>query len=112
MKYPKLVRERDCKTDIVLHIGPGEINEDGEPIEEITIATKCNYQGGGKVIISENEEHVELSAVCLLSNDVVPNLYEITTGTVTIFNEEREIYKGIKARNPDGSVNYIRLEIK
>jgi hypothetical protein len=30
---------------------------------------------------------------------------------LTVFGEKRTIAKGVKARNPDGSVNYTELDV-
>jgi formylmethanofuran dehydrogenase subunit C len=38
--------------------------------------------------------------------------YIIASGYVVIFGRKREIVKGCKARNLDGTVNYTRLDVK
>ena len=40
-----------------------------------------------------------------------PDFPTLSGGTVTIFGEERRIEQGMKARNPDGTVNYCQLEV-
>ena len=36
---------------------------------------------------------------------------DIHSGKVTVFGKERDIIQGTKARNPDGTVNYVELDI-
>ena len=83
MIYPKLVREKECKTDIHVVLYKEEVTEYGEPIIALEKDLKCNYQ----------------------------DIPDISGGTVTVFGETRNIYQGTKARNPDGTVNFTELEI-
>ena len=111
MRYPDLVRQQDCKTQISIHLHADGIDEDGAPIEGATITTLCNYQGNSRKYYNEKHQLVELSGTALLRGDIAPELNEITGGTAEIFNETRRIYRATKARNPDGSVNYTKLEL-
>ena len=113
MKYPYLVREKDCKTDIIVTIYAKDIGEDGEPITLLSNAhLKCNYQGSAKKRYDSEHHIVELVGVALFHGDVFQNISEITSGEVVVFGEKRQIVSGTKERNPDGSVNYTRLELK
>ena len=40
-----------------------------------------------------------------------PELPVITKGDIKVFGVTRHIYKGTKCRNPDGTVNYVRLDV-
>jgi hypothetical protein len=111
MKYPKLVRECDCKTEITVIVETQDIGENGEPLGHGRITTKCNYQGSGRRVIDEEQHYIELTGTALFPGDIFPELSEITTGTAIIFGETRQIHKGTKARNPDGTVNYVKLEL-
>lgn len=112
MKYPSLVREKDCKTDITVVVYSQDIGEDGEPITIFSDNLKCNYQGSGKRRYDAEHNIVELVGVALLHGDAFPTITEITSGEVVVYGEKRQIVKGTKERNPDGSVNYTRLELK
>ena len=112
MRYPKLVRKVDCKTPIKITVYSQDLGEDGEQISYGTINTFCNYQSSGKRILTDKQQFIDISGVALLSDDIFVELSEITHGEVEIFGETREIIKGSKARNPDGTVNYVRLELK
>ena len=47
----------------------------------------------------------------MFDGDIAPDMAVISGGTVEVFGEKRRIERGMKARNPDGSVNYTRLEV-
>lgn len=111
MIYPKLVRKKDCKTNIHVCIYEEGISEEGEPIIALEGDFKCNYQEKAKRILTKEKVFIELTAKALFYEDIAPNISSISGGEVTIFGEKRKIYKGTKARNPDGTVNYIELEI-
>ena len=54
---------------------------------------------------------IQLSGTALFRGDIAPGVAVISGGTVTVFGETRNILQGMKARNPDGTVNYTRLDI-
>lgn len=112
MKYPSLVRKKDCKTDILVKIYSQDIGEDGEPIILCCEYLKCNYQGSAKRRFDAEHNIIELVGVALFHGDPFTSVSEISSGEVIVFNEKRQIVKGTKERNPDGSVNYTRLELK
>ena len=53
---------------------------------------------------------VEVSKT-LFYGDIAPDVPVISCGVATVFGVERTIISGEKARNPDGTVNYTRLEL-
>lgn len=112
MKYPKLVRKVDCKTPIRITVYSQDLGENGEQLIYGTVETYCNYQSSGKRVLTDKQQIIDISGIALLSEDIFEDLSEITHGEVEIFGEKREILKGTKARNPDGTVNYVRLELK
>ena len=111
MKYPCLVPKRLCKTDIRLELESEGLNEYGEPLEKTVVECQCNYQDGGKTIFTADKKMVQLSGVALFYGDVFPQLPVISGGTATIMGSSRRIFAGIKARNPDGSVNYTEVQL-
>lgn len=112
MRYPSLVRAKECKTDISVKIYSQDISEDGGPTVLLSETLKCNYQGSAKRRFDAEHNIVELVGVALFHGDPFPTVSEISSGEVVVFGEKRQISKGTKERNPDGTVNYTRLELK
>lgn len=111
MIYPKLVREKDCKTDIHIVLYGEGTTKDGEPIIALDTNLKCNYQDKAKRILTAEKVIIQLTAKAYFVGDIAPDLAVISSGQVTVFGETRSIYQGTKARNPDGTVNFTELEI-
>lgn len=111
MTYPSLVRKQECKTDIEVFLYSDEINEDGAPVITDHVKTKCNFQSSASQRYDKEHNIVEINSVALFNGDVFPHTPEITGGEVIVFNHTLNIRRGIKARNPDGTVNYTRLEL-
>lgn len=111
MKYPKLVRKENCKTDIHIVLYGEGTTEDGEPIIALDANLKCNYQDKAKRVLTAEKAIIQLTAKAYFVGDIAPDLAVISGGQVTVFGETRSIYQGTKARNPDGTVNFTELEI-
>lgn len=111
MGWPTLVPRSLCKTPIQVQIYREEIDEDGAPVPAVEVETTCNWQDSAKVIRTDQEHFVQLSGVALFPGDLCPELAVISSGRVTVFGEPRDILRGSKCRNPDGTVNYTRLEV-
>lgn len=111
MKYPSLVRKKECKTDIHIVLYSEEISEEGSPIIALEGDYKCNYQDKSKRVITKEKSTIQVNGVVILYEDIAPELATISSGKVTVFGITRDIYQGTKARNPDGTVNYVQLEI-
>lgn len=54
---------------------------------------------------------MQLSAQAYFIGDIVPELPTLSNGEVIVNGVKRRIYQGEKARNPDGTVNYTRLDL-
>lgn len=111
MIYPCLVPKSLCKTPVKVTVYGEGITEDGSPEIVYTGQHKCNYQDGAKVILTNEQKRVEISGSALFCGDICPDVAVISDGFVKIFGAERKILKGTKARNPDGTVNYTKLEL-
>jgi hypothetical protein len=109
MKFPCLVRPKFCKTPVYITLYGEGLNEDGAP--EIIGAVMCNYQDSSKTVLTDQQKRVEVSGVILIPYDLYPNTPTISGGYVEVNGVKREIAKGTKARNPDGTVNYTRLDL-
>lgn len=111
MKYPYLVKEKYCKIPAILQLDQEGLTKYGEPLPRIQVERNCNYQSGAKVIYTKTKKEVAISGTLLFHGDICPELPEISSGIVTIFGIEREIARGTKCRNPDGTVNYTKIEV-
>lgn len=111
MTYPCLVPKALCRTPITVTIRREGIDEDGAPMQAVEMETTCNWQDSAKIIRTDETHSVQLSGVALFPGDLCPELAAIASGTVIVFGEPRTIFRGSKARNPDGTVNYTRLEL-
>ena len=111
MKYPCLVDKRFCKTPIHVRITPEGVNKYGEPYDSTVIETVGNYQDTAKTVLTADKVLVQLSGTALFPGDIAPDLPTLSGGTATVYGVERTIFQGMKARNPDGTVNYTKLEL-
>lgn len=112
MRYPELVPSWVCKTPITLEIETEGITEDGAPVDTITVKALCNWQDGGEVRYTTDQKQVLISGRAYFNGDILPEISNITAGYGYVFGEKREIYKGYKRRNPDGSVNHTEIQFK
>jgi len=111
MKYPSLVPKRLCQTDIKVHLETEDIDEHGQPVNTLDLEIKCNFQDRAKTVLTVEKKLVQITGTAMFNGDIAPEWPTLSGGTVTVFGEERRILHGMKARNPDGTVNYCRLEV-
>lgn len=109
MRYPKLVPEKLCKTEIVLEFEQEGLSEHGEPLPTISWTGKCNYQDRAKTIYTAEKKTVQITGTALLGVDPCPELPVISSGTAIVMGVKRHVAQGRKARNPDGTVNYVEV---
>ena len=107
--WPKLVPPGVCKTPVEITLTDG-IDEDGAPAVVRTISTHCNYNGGGGWTVDEKRQAVRYSAAALFCGDIAPELPRLM-GWVDVLGVRMTIHAARRARNPDGTVNYTRLEL-
>ncbi len=111
MRFPCLVDKRFCKTPTTVILFQEGISEDGEPLEALKITAMCNYQDKAKTVITADKQLVQLSAQAYFIGDIAPDLPNISNGEIIVNGVKRRVYQGEKARNPDGTVNYTRLDL-
>ncbi len=109
MKYPCLVKAKLCKTEVHLELAREGLNKYGSPFETVIYDGKCNYQDKAKTILTGDKQMIKLTGTALFPGDIAPELPVITGGSIMVFGNKRRIYEGIKARNPDGTVNYTEI---
>ncbi|MCP1103601.1 hypothetical protein M2454_002934 [Aequitasia blattaphilus] len=111
MNYPCLVPAHLCKTDIEVTVYGEGLDENGGPQVLLEGKFKCNYQDNAKTVLTAEKKLIQLSGSALFRGDIAPSIATISGGTVKVFGMERDIFKGEKARNPDGTVNYTRIDV-
>lgn len=111
MKYPCLVPKHLCKTDIHVSIAGEGLTKYGEPVIAANLDLKCNYQDTARTVFTAEQKLVQLAGIALFPGDICPDLPAISGGIVTVHGVERTIFQGMKARNPDGTVNYCELRL-
>lgn len=112
MKYPCVVPKRLCKTDILVHLESEELDNKGNPKQVIDLSLKCNFQDVAKTILTAEKKLVQITGTAMFPGDIAQEFPTLSAGTVTVFKEKRKIEQGMKARNPDGTVNFCRLDVK
>lgn len=111
MIFPNLVDEKFCTTLIKVIIYSEQIDKYGDPKEYNLGEIKCNYQSSSKTVYTDEKKLIQLSGKAYFNGDIIPQLPEISGGTVEVLGIKRTINKGYKCRNLDGSVNYTLLEL-
>lgn len=112
MRYPCLVPKQSCRTEIEVVMDREGLTVYGEPLECVKWSGNCNYQDKGKTILTAEKKLIQLSGCALIPGDIAPEVPVITGGIIKVFGIERKIYQCTKARNPDGTVNYTRLDVE
>ena len=110
MIWPKLVPDSVCNSACTVTL-TGPPGEDGAPaiLAQLPNA-RCNYSDAPKQIVDKEKRLVQLSGVALFNGDIAPEV-KLLVGTVTTDSGTWTIYRGIRARNPDGTVNFTKLEL-
>ena len=110
MKYPQLVPDQVCTTPITVY-REGGLNRDGSPKRTAIFEGKCNYSEKTYLRMTADKQLVTLNATALFNGDIAPDT-DIIEGDVEVLSSiHRHIYASQKCRNPDGTVNYTRLEV-
>ena len=63
------------------------------------------------MVLTAEQKLIKIEGTVLIPGDIAPGISVISDGEVKVFEGKRNIYKGEKARNPDGTVNYTKLEL-
>lgn len=137
MKYPSLVPPSACKTDVRVTL-TGGLSMSGDEETLCVLETKCNLQFGVKQRFTSEKRVITVVGTALFCGDLYPDAEQlhgmlVTKEGVVLETEcgERlqtengaffhafsdygqnafQIYRAQKERNPDGTVNYTRLEL-
>lgn len=109
MKFPVLVPEKICVTPCRICRTDG-LNRDGSKKKTIIFEGKCFHAEKSKQKLNVEKQLITLSGEALFNGDIAPDC-NVIDGYVEIGGREYEIYASQKAKNPDGTVNYTRLEL-
>lgn len=110
MKFPSLVPDKVCNTPVTVYREDG-LNRDGSPKQTVVFEGKCFYSEKTKQKITAEKQLITLSGEALFNGDIAPDT-DVINGKVRLLSGvKRRIYASEKAKNPDGTVNYTRLEL-
>lgn len=109
MAYPKLVI--CAKTPVHVVIESEDTNEFNERVVLLDADFLCNYQDSASVKYSADKSAPVITGTLYINGDILPSAAVISCGHVVIYGHRREIVRGTKGRNPDGSVNYTKIEV-
>lgn len=112
MKYPQLVPDWVCTTPIDIYIDGEGLSADGEPSTTALTGLSCNWQDGGEVFLSEEQRTIHIAGRAYFNGDICQSIPNITSGYAFVHGETRDILKGYKRRNPDGTVNHTEIEFR
>ncbi len=109
MRWPELVPDRVCTTPVCVYQTDG-LNRDGSRKRTVTYIGKCHHTEKSFQKLSADKQLITLSGQALFNGDISPETPKIE-GYAEIGGKEYIIFGSEKAKNPDGSVNYTRLEL-
>ena len=135
MQYPRLVPPKLCTAKVrVVFLGGVDI--EGREAVLTTYCGRCNLQQKTKQVLTADKRLVTLEAVALFDGDIAPYLpqpkgllylrelhaLDCENGdkleteqekplTLSAESTQYRIFRFTKERNPDGTVNYTRLEL-
>lgn len=110
MKWPRLVVPWACRVPVTLRLVQGD-GEDGAPIEARPIHTLCSLDERQRQVLDKERRMVRLAAVLLFDGDPAPGMAEIAGRAELADGRCWDILRAERARDPDGGVNYTRLEV-
>lgn len=112
MRWPKLVLPFTQSMPVEADIDLDGLDEDGAPLVGVTWRGKGNWQDATAEVYSRDHATTEVRAHLYIDGDPFAGVATIAGGTVRAFGEEHRIVQGCKARNPDATVNYTRLDLR
>ena len=110
MKYPALVPDRVCTTPVTVYRTDG-LNRDGSPKRTVVFEGKCFYSEKTRQKLTAEKQFITLSGEALFNGDIAPDADVITGDVELLSGIKRRIYSSEKAKNPNGTVNYTRIEL-
>lgn len=111
MRWPKLVAAFTQSMPVSAVVDLDGIDEDGAPIEGARWEGRCNWQDRTMEAFAKDKAETRVVASLYIDGDPFPTVPVIAGGTVVFLGDERTIAAGTKSRNPDGTVNFTRLDL-
>lgn len=111
MRWPRLVVPFTQSTRVKATVDANGIDEDGAPIVGAVWSGLCNWQDHTVEKYGKDRATTEVVASLYIDGDAFPALAVIAGGTVEAMGADMTIARGTKGRNPDGTVNFTRLEL-
>lgn len=109
MKYPKLVPDSVCVTSCKVYRTDG-LNRDGSKKKTVVFEGKCFHSEKATQKLNAEKQLISLSGEVLFNGDIADDSSAID-GYVEIGEKEYKINASQKGKNPDGSVNFTRIEL-
>lgn len=109
MKFPELVPEKVCVMPCKVYRTNG-LNRDGSKKRTVIFKGKCFHSEKAVQKLNAEKQLITLRGKALFNGDIAPESPTID-GYVEIAGIEYSIYSSEKAKNPDGTVNFTRLEL-
>jgi len=97
-------------TSVVIVITQG-LGSGGAPSVVETKTTKCNFSEKSKIKYSSEGESTRIVGSLTFRGDVASST-PILAGNVTINGAVFKIFSGSRVRNPDGTINHVKLELQ
>lgn len=110
MKYPRLIQDFGMIPCHLVIYGE-DTGEYGEPIVILEKDAKCKFVYTESKTFETKKYSVQIKGKCYFDGDIAPEIY-ITDGYIEIEGRKRRIMDCIRGRNPDGSVNYTRIDVE
>lgn len=86
------------------------LDVNGAPSITLTVSTKGTFNEGTLKRIDAEGKGTELSGKVIINGDIAPSIKSLE-GYVDVNSREYIIHKGIRTRNPDGSIHHTELEL-
>ena len=109
MKFPMFVPPRVCVTPCRITQTDG-LNPAGSRRQTVFFVCICFLTQRSRQKLSAEKQLITLSGEALFNGDIAPDR-PLIEGYAEIGGRKYSIYGSEKATDPDGSVNYTRLEL-
>lgn len=99
------------KTPCTLFLESTDVTADGEQETVIIKNQKCIFDEKSRRTLTKDGKETISTALVILKGDVAPDLSDISSGTIKIFDRKLTISKASRPRNPDGTVHHTEFEV-
>lgn len=110
--FPDFLLRTPCE----IKLNTGNVTEDGD--KEIYVVNKvgdkelkCIYSEGSRTVYDKDGKKVTLTGKVIVKGDIAPKLKSVSDGTIVINDNEMLIHKGLRPRNPDGTVHHTEFYV-